>query len=383
MKFLHTADLHIGKKVNEFSMIEDQRYILDQIIDIAIQNTVDGIIIAGDIYDRNIPSVEAVELFDDFITKLTEKDLPIYIISGNHDSSMRLQFASRIMHKNKIYIVGEYDGSIKKISLNDEYGTLNIFLMPYLKPAVVNRKLETEIREYHQCVVKALEQADVDNNDRNILAAHQFVTHSDALPETSDSEVKSLGGMDNVDTSAFESFDYVALGHIHRPQRIGRDTIRYSGSPLKYSASECHHKKSVTIITLKQKGEILHKLIELTPIKDMQRINAKLEDIQSGSTLKAAPKETFVHVTLTDEDEIIDAIGKIRQVYPNVMTLSFDNTSSRESKAASLLQSTDVENKSTMDLFKEFFIKQHNGDMNKRQETMLDKVISGIEGEQE
>ncbi|HKL79510.1 MAG TPA: exonuclease SbcCD subunit D, partial [Mobilitalea sp.] len=271
MKLLHTGDLHIGKKVNEFSMLEDQEHILKQILDIADEHKPQGIIIAGDIYDKGIPCVEGVTLFDYFLTELHKRKLAVFMVSGNHDSSERIDYGGRIMEENHIHIAGTYQGKLDKIVLSDEHGLINIYLMPFVKPAHV-RRYYPEVKTYQEAVEAILSHGDIDKSQRNLLVAHQFITSGDNKPERCESETISIGGLDNIDTSVFEAFDYVALGHLHGPQRIGRDTVRYAGSPLKYSFSEARHIKSVTMIEIGDKGDVRYDKLPLQPIRDMREI---------------------------------------------------------------------------------------------------------------
>lgn len=379
MKLMHISDLHVGKRVNDFSMLEDQKIIFNEIVQIAVDEAVDGILIAGDIYDKTIPSAEAVDLFDDFITDISKNSIPIFLISGNHDSPERLDFGSRIMGKHQVYIAGQYNGEIPQISMEDDHGRVNIFLMPYLKPAVVNRKLAVETSSFDACVRVTIDRAGVDPNERNILVAHQFVTAGGIPPDPSDSETKSLGGVDNVDVSAFDAFDYVALGHIHSPQKMGRETVRYSGSPLKYSFSECRQKKSVTIVELKEKGNITYLQKELHPIRKMHEVRCSLEELMQGTTLSTVPQDSYVHVTLTDDEEIIDAIGKVRDIYPNVMILDFDNRRTRENKDINQLNGEDLKQKSPMELFGDFFRNQNNLEMTDSQAEIFLKISESME----
>lgn len=372
---MHISDLHIGKRVNEFSMLEDQKYIFNEIIDIAVEQKVEGVIIAGDVYDKSVPSADAVDVFDDFLTDIARKDLPVFIISGNHDSPERLDFGSRIMGKHQVYISGQFNGEIPIVAFEDKYGKLNIHLMPYLKPAVVNRKLSIDTKSFDECVREVLEKADVNISERNILVAHQFVTASGMDPQRSDSESKSLGGMDNVDISAFELFDYVALGHIHGPQQMGREMVRYSGSPLKYSFSESHHKKSVTILEAKEKGNFTYVQVELHPQRDLKEIRCSLSELRAGLTLKEVSGDCYVHVILTDEEEIIDAIGKVREIYPNVMLLDFDNRRTKENAELNHLTGEDLKQKTPMKLFSDFYMNQNNLEMSDRQNDYFAKII--------
>lgn len=379
MKLMHIADLHVGKKVNEFSMIEDQKHIFKEILKIAKNQKIEGIIIAGDVYDKSIPTTEAVDLLDDFLTELAKSGVTIFMISGNHDSPERLEFGSRIMGKYHIHIAGDYNGTIPKITLEDEYGKVHFHLMPYLKPIMVNRKLSVKTKSFDEAIRLALKDCVINKDERNILVTHQFVTASKCTPERSDSEVKSLGGLDNVDVSAFDAFDYVALGHIHRPQAMGRSMVRYSGSPLKYSFSEVNHQKSVVILDLKQKGETDFKLLPLNPIHEMKKLSCSLAELRQGQTLKAVAADAYVHVTLTDEEEIIDAISKVRDVYPYVMLLDFDNKRSQENLNAHSLTGEDLKEKTKLELFQDFYKNQNNCAMTEQEETIFVKILEKLE----
>jgi exonuclease SbcD len=379
MKFMHLSDLHIGKRVNEFSMLEDQKFILKEIIAIARQEQVDGVLIAGDIYDKTVPSAEAVDVFDDFITKIAAAQLPLFIISGNHDSPERLDFGSRIMEKHQVHIAGQFDGAMQTVTMADEYGKIRIHLMPYLKPALVNRKLSLDCTSFDACVRAVIARTPLNADERNLLVAHQFVTAAGYEPERSESESKSLGGMDNVDVSAFEGFDYVALGHIHGPQQLGRETVRYSGSPLKYSFSECRHKKSVTIIEMKEKGNLTWKQLALHPQRDLKELHCSLSELQAGQTLKTVAADAYVHVILTDEEEIVDAIGKVREIYPMVMLLDFDNRRTNENQTLNALTGEDLKQKSAVELFSDFYRNQNNDDMTDNQRKLFIQIAEKME----
>ena len=371
MKFMHISDLHIGKRVNDFSMLEEQKYILDEILKIA--KTVDGVLIAGDVYDKSIPPTDAVDLFDEFLTNISSMEIPVFIISGNHDSPERLNFGSRIFKRQNVHIAGEYNGTVMKIPCHDEFGTVNVFLLPYVKPVIVNHILDIETRSYDECVRAVIDTCDINTDERNILVAHQFVTAGGQAPETSESETKSLGGLDNVDYTAFDKFDYAALGHIHGPQRIGRDTVRYSGSPLKYSFSECRQKKSVTIVNVGE-SEVTYELVPLIPKRDMEIIECKLSDLAS----QKADKDSYVHVTLTDEEELADAISKVRAVYPNVMLLDIKNSRTAEGQSNYSISSEDIKQKSISELFSDFYQKQNNSKLNENQISIIENVIKEI-----
>ena len=275
-----------------------------------------------------------------------------------------------------IYIYGEYDAKVQKIVLNDEYGPVNVFLLPYIKPVIVNKKLSSQTESYQECVQLALQDLKLDTSQRNILVAHQFVTAAGVSPERSESESISLGGVDNVDFGVFADFDYVALGHIHRAQKIGRDTVRYSGSPLKYSFSECNHNKSVTMVEIKQKGEIFINLISLNPLRDLQELKTTLAELQSGSTLGKVLQDNYVHITLTDEQEILDAIGKVREIYPNVMLLDFENKRSQNDLELELLTNKDLQEKTPEQLFADFYLKQNNQELTNQQQKILQQVLA-------
>ncbi|MBP8016998.1 exonuclease SbcCD subunit D [Candidatus Gracilibacteria bacterium] len=378
MKLMHISDLHIGKRVNEFSMLEDQEYILNGIIKIAKDENISGIIIAGDVYDKTVPPIEAVDLADEFLTKLVEENISIYMISGNHDSPERLNFGSRIMEKNNLFICGEYDGDLRKIVIEDEYGKLNIYFLPYIKPSIVNNKLGLETKTYDESVKEALKVIDIDVESRNILIAHQFVTFGSTVPELSDSETKSLGGIDNVDASIFDKFDYVALGHIHKPQKIGREVIRYSGSPLKYSFSECNHKKSVCIVDFKEKNNCEIKLVPLIPKRDMKHLKTSMEDLKSGNILSSIPSDTYMHITLTDDEEVIDAISKVREIFKNVMVLDFDNKRNGENLSDTTITSEDLKQKTPKELFVDFFSSQNNVELTESQNEIISNIVNEV-----
>lgn len=380
MKFLHLADLHIGRHVGEFNLIVDERYILDQIVKIAGDERPDGILIAGDVYDKSLPSGEAVELFDDFLTGLSTRGLPVFLVSGNHDSPERLSFGSRILMKNGIHIAGVFDGTLHKETLTDDYGPVNIYLLPYIKPAMVRPFFASDVETYDDAVRTVTAAADVDRHARNILVAHQFVTSGMQQPEQCESESIAVGGLDNVDVTAFDAFDYVALGHLHGPQRIGRDTIRYAGSPLKYSFSEARQHKSVTILELREKGDIQIRLLPLAPLHDMREIKGPIAQLIEAGVQNSEFAQDYIHATLTDEDEVYDAIGQLRAVYPNLMHLDFENsrTSAVPSKTAA---SGDVARKTPMELFAEFYVSVNNTELTDAQQKLLTSVFEQAGGE--
>ncbi len=380
MKLLHISDLHIGKRVGEFNMLEDQRHVLAQILDIAEAEQPSGILIAGDVYDKSVPSGEAVELLDDFLTGFVSRRFPVFMIIGNHDSSERLNFASRILEKNRLHIVGTFDGSLRKATLEDEFGPLNIYLLPYIKPALVRPYFEGPLESYDAALHAVTAAARVDLRERNVLIAHQFVTSGGQQPQRSESETIAVGGLDNVDASAFADFDYVALGHLHGPQSIGRNTIRYAGSPLKYSFSEARQHKSVTLLEFGAKGELEIRLIPLDPLRDMREIKGPLDQLLRIGSQERFGSLDYIHATLTDEDEILDAVGQLRQVYPNLMHLDFENSRTRDNGSVRNAASGDVARKSPLELFSEFYQNQNNSEMTPEQIRIMGDIFEEAGG---
>lgn len=377
MKLLHIGDLHIGKRVNEFNLMEDQIYILNQIIDIAGKEKPDAILIAGDVYDKSQPSAEAVVLLDNFLTKLTALSLPVFVISGNHDSPERLSFGNQLLLKNNLYIAGVFDGTLHTVTLQDEYGDVNIHLLPFIKPAMLRPYFEKTAETYDEAIRMVLSSASIDRTKRNVLVAHQFITNLGISPERSDSENISVGGLDQIDVSAFEDFDYIALGHLHGPQKIQRDSVRYCGSPLKYSFSETHHKKSITKIELKQKGELSIELLRLSPLRDMREMKGPLKELLAVGREDNKNSNDFIHATLTDEETLFDPIGQLREVYPNLMILDFDNPKKRQSNSLSQ-PSKSIADRSPFDLFEEFYLLQNNIDITESQKNILTKLFQQV-----
>lgn len=374
MKFIHLSDLHLGKRVNRFSMLEDQKYILTEIINIIDSEKPNAVLIAGDVYDKSVPSAEAVEMLDEFLVCLAKRNLQVFIISGNHDSPERLAFGSRLIDVSGIHISPVYNGEIKPISLHDEYGIVNIYMLPFIKPVNVRRYFpDEEIVNYTDAMRIVINQMNIDTSNRNILITHQFVTG--AL--RSDSEDISVGGSDNIDVSVFECFDYTALGHIHRPQNIGSERVRYCGTPLKYSFSEAKHKKSVTIIELHAKDDFSVRTVPLTPIHDMAVLKGTYADITNKSYYENTSwQEDYVHITLTDEDDIPDAIGKLRTIYHNLMEIKYDNK--RTQYNAEINGTDTVKNKTPLELFKEFYELQNNSPMSAEQISYMQNLIENV-----
>ena len=374
MKFIHLSDLHIGKRVNEYSMLEDQEYILNQIIAIIDEQKPDGVIIAGDVYDKSVPSAEAVALFDDFLFELSKRNLYVFVISGNHDSPERIAFGGRLMEASRIYMSPVYDGTVSPVTLEDEYGKINVWMLPFVKPVHIRKFNEdAEISTYTDAMRIAIGNLNIDSNERNIMITHQFVTGA----ERTESEEISVGGTDNVDISVFENFDYTALGHIHRSQNCKSEKVRYSGTPLKYSFSESKDNKSVTIVELKEKCKLSVDTIPLKPLRDMIEIKGKYNEIMLRDFYKnTSYQEDYVHITLTDEDDIPNAIGKLRTVYRNLMKLDYDNLRTRNMN--SIDGAENVEEKSPYEHFSEFYEKQNNQPMNDNQSDFMKKLIEEI-----
>lgn len=374
MKIMHLSDLHLGKRVNEFSMIEDQTYILNEIINIIDEQKPKVIILAGDIYDKPIPPAEAVELFDDFLYKLSKRNLYVFIISGNHDSAERIAFGSRLFDKSGIYLSPVYNGKILPISVDDECGDINFYMLPFIKPVHVRRFFpDASISTYTDALNTVITDMNIDSTKRNILITHQFVTGS----SRTESEDVSVGGSDNVDADIFKDFDYVALGHIHRSQSCGSEYIRYCGTPLKYSFSESKDTKSITVIDIKEKGDIKLDFIPLTPLRDMVEIKGSYNELMLKSFYENTSLPTdYIHITLTDEEDIPDVITKLRVIYKNIMKLDYDNQRTRKSSEINLINA--VDSMSPLELFDTFYEIQNGRHLSDAQRVFLENIIEGV-----
>lgn len=375
MKLFHLSDLHIGKRVNEFSMIEDQKYILTQILYAADQEKPDGILISGDVYDRTIPTAEAVQVFDAFLTRLSEQKIPAFIISGNHDSAERLAFGSGLMGKSGIYFSKVYDGTVEKIPMQDAYGTVWIYLLPFLRPSTIRHALPEraeEVQSAADAVRIALEQTKIDEKERNVLLAHQFVTGA----KRCDAEELQVGDVDQIPAELFALFEYVALGHIHSPQKVGRETVRYCGAPLKYSFSEAGQEKSITVVELKEKGSVDLRTIPLKPLHDLRKIRGTYLEVTAKSFYENRDCEDYLQVTLTDEEDVPDGMAKLRTIYPNLMRLEYDNKRTRSN--AEVRAAERVEEKSELELFQEFYELQNNQSMTEVQEQFVEELLRGM-----
>ena len=368
MKIIHISDLHLGKRLHELSLIPEQEHILGQITDIARAESPDCVVIAGDVYDRAVPSAEAVTLFDRFLTSLADMELPVLLISGNHDSPERLAFGSEIMKKRNIFLSPVYDGTVEPVILRDSFGEVRFYLLPFIRPSSGKRLFpDANIENCTDIINAAVEKMCIDTSVRNVIVAHQFVTGA----SLSDSEELSVGGAENVDASAFDAFDYAALGHIHNPQNLGSERIRYCGTPLKYSFSEASREKSVTIAELAEKGSLTVRTVPLKPIHDLREIKGNFRDI---AELPAS--EDYLHIILTDEDDIPDAMDRLRMRFNNLLWLSYDNMRTRAS--GSIGQLTAVRERSPEEIFSDFFSQRNGSDMSEEQSEYIRSLISEI-----
>ncbi|MEY8516309.1 exonuclease SbcCD subunit D [Lachnospiraceae bacterium 29-84] len=374
MKFLHISDLHLGKRVNEFPMMEEQKYILGQILAAVDSEQAEAVIIAGDIYDKPIPSAEAVQVFDQFLTALADKEIKVFAISGNHDSAERIAFGAQLMRGRGVYLSPAYDGTVMKIKMEDAYGEIFVHLMPFIKPAVVRHALTDEPDvdlpdTYQQAVQLVISRMEVDKSSRNVLVAHQFVTGAGIC----ESEDIMVGGIDNVDAELFDGFDYVALGHIHSPQSIRRETVRYCGTPLKYSFSEEKQQKSITVVEIKQKGEVRIDTVPLVARHDMRTIRGTYEEITTKESYQGTDTKDYLKITLTDEEDVLDAMQKLRIFYPNLMQLEYDNSRTKQDRGIAAAE--ELEQKSDLELFEEFYELQNNRPMNAEQAAYIRRLL--------
>ena len=376
MKLIHLSDLHLGKRVNEFSMLEDQQHILEQILEHVRNERPDGVLIAGDVYDKSIPSADAVSLLDAFLVDLAALS-PVFLISGNHDSAERLSFGGRLMSQSGVYVSPVYDGTTAPLTLRDQYGEVRIYLLPFLKPASVRRFFpETGIESYTDALSAAIGAMDIDPACRNVLVTHQFVTGA----ERCESEELSVGGADNVSAEVFQPFDYVALGHLHGPQSVTRPTIRYCGTPLKYSFSEVRQKKSVTVLDLAEKGSVVIRELPLKPLRDLVELRGTYEEVSSRAFYMGTHwQEDYVHIILTDEDDIPDAAAKLRTIYHGLMKLDYDNQRTRN---ALVLDAPDTpERTDPMDLLSDFYEQQNGQPMSDEQRAYIKELMERVREE--
>ena len=374
MKFLHLADLHLGKRVNGFSMLEDQAHILRQILAILDDEQPDGVLIAGDVYDKSVPTVEAVELLDGFLTELRTRGVPVLLISGNHDSPERLAFGGRVMDSCGIHISPVYDGALAPVTLHDTFGPVHVWLLPFVKPAHVRRWFpDADIESYTDAVAEAVAHMDIDTAARNVLVTHQFVTGG----TRSGSEELSVGGTDNVDSGVFAPFDYVALGHLHGAKHIGSETIRYAGSPLKYSFSEARQHKSVTVVTLGEKGDVQVRTVALTPLRELREIRGSYDELTARSFYEHTTyRSDYLHLILTDEQDVFDAMSRLRTIYPYLMTLDYDNARTRAAGGMSVPAET--ERRTPSELFEALYQRQNHRPMSEVQRAYIAQLMEQI-----
>ena len=376
---MHLSDLHLGKSVLEQSMIEDQKYIIDKIVNIVKDRQIDIVMIAGDIYDKGIPSIDAVNLFSSFLTRLYKLGVKVLVISGNHDSKDRLAFGNELFIDNGVYIESIFNGVLRKEVFEDNNGKLNIFMLPFIKPVDVRIWYpDLSINSYNDAVKAIIDNTEINKSERNIIMVHQFVTASGVDIERSESETISLGGIDNVDVSLFDDFDYVAMGHVHGAQKLIRDTVRYAGSPLKYSFSEVNQKKSVPVIEINSKDDIKIDLVELEPIRDMRIIKGPILKLLSKDVYSLGNRDDYINAIITDDDYVVNAIGKLRKVYKNVLKLEYSNNRNLLDSNVINKVSNDMKDKSPLDLFKDFYLEQNNIELDVKREKILSDVIKEL-----
>ncbi|MDD6489711.1 MAG: exonuclease SbcCD subunit D [Clostridia bacterium] len=385
MKFIHLSDLHLGKKVSGFSMIDEQKYILEKILEMIPEIQPDGIIIAGDVFDTGVAQVEAIRLFEQFLENLWKIHIPVFVISGNHDSADRLSYCSKFITDKGIYISKSLSGDIEPITLKDEYGEVNIYLLPFIKPVDVRNVYQEEFENYTDAVKYVIDRMNVDTSKRNVLVAHQFVGNAKlSKSETSinfrepdnDKEVYNVGGIDNVEKYVFDVFDYTALGHIHQPQNVGSPSVRYCGTPLKYSLEEIDKQKSLTVVELNEKGTLKIDEIPLKPKNDMRQISGKYEDLVSKENYEGTAVNDYIYAVLTDDDYIPDVVQKLRTIYPNIMSAVYDNARTSQNNSADVYKK--YESKTPLEFFGELFQRQNNENLTDEDKKILENLISEI-----
>lgn len=378
MKLMHLSDLHLGKRLNEFSLLEDQSFILQQLVELVRSEQPDCVLLAGDIYDKPVPPAEAVTLFDDFLNKLAQLTT-VCVTSGNHDSAERLAFGAQLMREGGVHFCGLYTGEPQCVTLQDAYGSVHIYLLPFLKPAHVRHCLPPteaeQVTTYHEALRCAVERLHINAAERNVLVAHQFVTGA----QTAGSEAVNVGGVDNIGAEVFAAFDYTALGHIHKAQNVGSERVRYSGTPLKYSFAEWQQEKSVTLVELGEKGRVSVTALPLAPLRDLRKLRGSYEELMSREFYDELPKDSdgllrdFYHLTLTDEEDVPDAVQKLRSVYKNLLQLEYDNKRTRTDNAIEGAER--VVEKSPLELMEEFYQLQNNQALSEKQRAYLQGLL--------
>ncbi len=376
MKFIHLSDLHIGKTVNGFSMIDEQKNAFCQILEYVQISRPSAVLIAGDVYDRAVPSVEAVRVFDDFLTSLANEDVVVLLIAGNHDSPERLAYASRLLEDKNIYLSGIFDGKMQSVTLKDAHGEVDFWMLPFIRPALAQSFFDvTKFDTYSDAISAILESSEIDKSKRNVLLSHQFYISTGVTPVRSESEITPVGGLDAINAGLLSTFDYVALGHLHGSQRVGSDNIRYAGSPIKYSFSEWKQNKSVLLIELKEKGNISTTMLAINPIHDMRELRGNLETLMTEGNLAGDERYDYLRIVLTDNEEVIDPLGKLRSIYPNVMALDFENL--RTSIDISLIMANvdRVTTLSRYELFNDFFLEISGAVMSEEQMELARELL--------
>lgn len=380
MKFFHLSDLHIGKQLHHYNLCAEQRWMLSKIVELAEQEHPDAVLIAGDIYDVSVPSAEAVSVFDHFLTELcaVEPQIPVLLIAGNHDSAKRIDFASDILARSRLYIAGmppvTKEEHIKKVTLSDEFGEVDFYLLPFVKPGYVRAVFDEEITSYDEAVRKLIEREEIDSTKRNVILSHQFYTASGKEPETTESETHLVGGIENVDVSALDIFEYAALGHIHRPQKIGRETVRYSGTPLPYSVSEANDNKCITVVELTKKGsEPQITKLPLEPLHHVRKLVGTLEEILQ----KTECREDYVSITLTDEIEAFRPKERLEEVFSRILEIRIDNSRTRKLLD---IQTEEVQPEHPFEAFEHFFQEMNGRGMSEAESTLMKDVFEQVMG---
>ena len=370
MRFLHISDLHLGKRVYEYSMIEEQKNALEQVLKAVEDKNVDGIFIAGDIYDKTVPTIEAIELFDSFLVELAKKDIDVFVISGNHDSPERIGFGAELFKSQRIHISKAYEGKVEYVDVQDEYGTVRVHLIPYLKPANVRRFYpEEEITDFNSALNVVVKNMEVTEDGRNVVLVHQFITGA----VRSESEESFLGGMDNIEYDLFDEFDYVALGHIHKSQAMGRQQVRYSGALVKYAIDEIKQVKSITYGEMNGNGEVSIETIPIKPVHDMRHIEGTYMELTDRNNYIDTKVDDYLHVVLKDEEDVPDALRKLRVIYPNILKLEYDNTRTRHRN--SVIDREAVKKKEPLEYIEELFYLQNNDNMNEEQLSVIRQLM--------
>jgi exonuclease SbcD len=379
MKFLHISDLHIGRKLGERSLLADQAHVLAQIFDIVRRESVDALLIAGDVYDRSAPSVEAITLFEDFLTKLAGVGTPVFIIYGNHDSAERLSYGNEIFALHNIHITSPYEGEVPEVILEDEFGPVHIYLLPNLKISAVRQYFDGPVETLDDAARCVLDGICLNEEDRNIIVAHQFVSFGQEKPAISDSEVVSVGDIEEISAGYFARFDYAALGHLHKAQKVYKDSIRYSGSPLKYSKSEKDHVKSATLVTMGKKGDVAISEIPLEPLHDVREIRGKLALLISREVVELGNANDFIYVTLTDETPDAETVAKIANAYPNFVKIEREAFSGSQNVSGHTV--SELEKLDPLEVFSGFFEKQTGAPLNEREEEIVREILAQIREE--